>query len=163
METEKRVREIRRKMAGLRRDLDEDVNEIVENVGELTGLRYYMRQYPWAMLGAATFLGYWVVPSRNEIHNTDPKTLEKLAARHKLVVKDQTEPEKRGGVLGGIFSFLSTVVLRGAMAYAGAKVSEMFDDTGSGNDSRAGSRTTRPHAAAKSTAPSRPEQETENY
>lgn len=121
-------------MASIRRDLDNDVDEIVENVNELTKLQYYMRNYPWLLLGGAAFLGYWVIPSRYEIHSPDPETLEKLAKRNKLVVNHDPEPQKRGGVLGGLFSMVSTMVVRGATAYAGAKIGELLN-TGSSQSS----------------------------
>lgn len=151
MSTEQKVEDLRRRMASVRRELDEDVDGIVGNVNELTTFQYYMKQYPWAMMGAAAFLGYWVVPQKYEIHSPDSETLEKLAAKNKLVVKDKTEPEEKGGVIGGIFSFLSSAVLRGAMAYAGAKVGEMFDANAERKAAGAPERP-RSHGPAKTTS-----------
>lgn len=139
MDTNERVREIRRRMAVIRRDLDENVNGIVENVNEMTQLQYYMRNYPWLLLGGAAALGYWAIPKQYQIHSPDPETLEKLAKRNRLVISHKAEPQQRGGVVGGLFSMLSTMALRGAMAYAGAKIGDLFEVGEQANGSAGGS------------------------
>lgn len=113
---------IRSRMAEVRRELDEDVNGIVENARTLTSWRYYVRKYPWACMAGAAALGYLAVPRQYEIHSPDAETLEKLARKNRLVVKHKPEVQARGGLVGGLFSLTSGLLVRGLLAYIGRKV-----------------------------------------
>ena len=59
------INEIQRRMAQIRRDLHEDVREVVKGAQSLTDWRSQVRSHPWLALGAAAALGYFVVPKRN--------------------------------------------------------------------------------------------------
>ena len=64
--------EIRRKMAQIRRDLHEDVREVVAGAEAATNWRRYVRAYPWASVGIAAAVGFLAVPrvSRSLIRDT---------------------------------------------------------------------------------------------
>jgi hypothetical protein len=121
-----RAKQIRRTMACIRRELDEDVGEVEQSARTLLNWRYYTQNYPWACVAAATAIGYLVVPRKLEIHSPDPKTLEKLARRRHLVVEQNPKAEAKGGAVGAAFSFISGLVLKTAMAQIGVQLASMM-------------------------------------
>ncbi|MEA2631568.1 MAG: hypothetical protein QOE66_1787, partial [Chloroflexota bacterium] len=58
------IEEIRRQMAQIRRELHEDVQEVVAGAEAVADWRRYIRMYPWAAVGIATATGYLIVPKR---------------------------------------------------------------------------------------------------
>jgi hypothetical protein len=56
------VEQLRAEMARIRRDLNGNVDGIVESAKELTDWRLFVRSYPWASVGAAVATGYLVAP-----------------------------------------------------------------------------------------------------
>lgn len=58
--------EIRERMALIRQRIDEQSDEVVAQVSELSDWRSYVRRYPWVSVGAAAVLGYVLVPSRKQ-------------------------------------------------------------------------------------------------
>jgi hypothetical protein len=121
-----RAKQIRRTMARIRRELDEDVGEVEQSARTLLNWRYYTQNYPWACVAAAGAIGYLVVPRKLEIHSPDPKTLEKLARKRHLVVEQNPKAEAKGGVVGAAFSFISGLVLKTAMAQIGVQLASMM-------------------------------------
>src|SRR5579875_3878803 len=59
------IGEIQRRMAQIRRELHEDVREAVKGAQSLTDWRSQVRNHPWLALGAATLVGYLIVPKRH--------------------------------------------------------------------------------------------------
>jgi hypothetical protein len=56
------IEQLQAEMARIRRDLNGNVDEIVESAKELTDWRLFVRSYPWASVGAAVAAGYLVAP-----------------------------------------------------------------------------------------------------
>ena len=79
--------EIRRQMAKIRRELHEDVREVVAGAEAVTDWRRYVRMYPWASVGAALAIGYLIVPKRKRSLPIDVATQADLA-RVKEAVDD---------------------------------------------------------------------------
>lgn len=122
-----RAEQIRRSMAFIRRELDEDVAEVEQSARTLLNWKFYLQNYPWASVAVAAAVGYLVVPRKLEIHSPDPKTLEKLAKKRHLVVEQKPKAEAKGGLIGTAFSFISGLVLKTAMAQLGHQVASMMD------------------------------------
>ncbi|MHC5544836.1 hypothetical protein ACYOEI_41915, partial [Singulisphaera rosea] len=59
--------EILRQMALIRRDLHEDVRGVVASAEAVTDWHRHIRNHPWLALGAATAVGYFVVPRRHKV------------------------------------------------------------------------------------------------
>jgi len=97
------IAEIQRQMDQVRQSAGADINALVENTRALTDWRRYWRQHPWAWCGAATVLGYWLVPSRR-FGNSDSQRLAELsqAAREKSSAPRQSTimSELAGTALG---------------------------------------------------------------
>lgn len=134
-----RAEQIRRSMAYLRDELDEDVGEVENSARTLLDWHYYTTHYPWACVGVAAALGYLVVPKKLEIHRPDPKTLEKLARKNHLVVDHKPKAEAKSGLLGSAFSFVSGLVLKTAMAQLGHQLAGIMDNKSNGADRPEGS------------------------
>jgi hypothetical protein len=117
------------RMAQIRCDLHDDMQGMVENARTMSDWRYYARSYPWAWLGAATVLGYLVVPARTQIVSPDARELAKLAKRNQLVVQQKPEPHKRGGLTGTLFTLASNLIIRGVISYIGQKAGKTAGHT----------------------------------
>lgn len=111
--------QIRQQMAVIRREVQSDVGEIVEDAQTLLNWRFYVKRYPWVCLSAATAIGYLVVPKRLEVMSPDAETLQKLAKKNRLVVKQKPEAHARGGLGGAVFTMLANTLLRAGVAYLG--------------------------------------------
>jgi hypothetical protein len=119
---------IRREMARIRCDLNEEVGGIVENARVMSDWRYYVRTYPLVCAVGAIALGYLVVPARLEVITPDAKTLAKLAEKNRLLVKPEPEPHKRGGIVGTLFTLLASTLVRGVVAYLGQVAGQALSD-----------------------------------
>lgn len=113
--------EIRERMASLRSELDEGVDDIFEDARTLGNWRYYVHQYPWACLAAAATAGFLLVPRRLELVTPDAETLLRLAKKNQIVIKQKPEPRPKGPG-GALISFLANMAMRSALAYAGQQM-----------------------------------------
>lgn len=111
--------EILRRMAEIRGNLHHEAEGIAENARVMTDWRFYLRSYPWACVGAAAAVGYLMVPNRLQIISPDVNTLLKLAKKNRLSVTPEPEPQKRGGLVGTLFTFAANTAVRGLISYAG--------------------------------------------
>jgi hypothetical protein len=111
--------QIREEMAQVRRDLNVNYGEVVENARDLADWRYYVRNYPWATLAVAATVGYLVVPTRVELIRPDADEILKLARQQKLVVEPKPAAEPKSTVGGALFKLIANTLFRGAIAYAG--------------------------------------------
>jgi hypothetical protein len=114
--------QIREQMAEVRRDLNLNYGEVVDNARDLADWRYYVRSYPWASLGIAVALGYLVVPNRVELVSPDAGELLKLAKQNKLVVEPKPRAEPKSNIGGALFTMMANMLVRGLISYAGQKV-----------------------------------------
>ncbi len=122
-----RASQIRRSMAYVRHELDDEVDEIRESAHTLADWHYYIKNYPWACIGAAAAIGYMVVPRKLVIERPDPETLEKLARKNHLVVDRKPEKQAKTGLLGTAFSFVGGLVLKTAMTQLGHQLASIVD------------------------------------
>jgi hypothetical protein len=112
---------IQRRMAQIRRDLYQTVDEISDQARQLRDWRYYLRRYPWAFAAAATAVGYLVVPSRPRVIHVDAGAAAALG--------DQGRPpaEARAGLGQSLarlaLGHLGRVALRSATQYVAERLS----------------------------------------
>jgi hypothetical protein len=116
------------RMESVRGEIASDVDDMVTSAGRMFDWREYLRRYPWAFLGAAVAVGYFVVPSRKEIVSPDPETLLALAKRNQLVVQANPTPQKRGGLAGTLFSIAANALVRGALSYLAQQAGRVMSD-----------------------------------
>src|SRR5262245_42584352 len=76
-----RAEEILQQMRQVRRELRQDVEEIVENAQVLTDWRHYVRRYPLVCIGLAAAAGYLIVPARRDYRSDPAAIADALQAR----------------------------------------------------------------------------------
>ncbi|MEO6809665.1 MAG: hypothetical protein ABI353_11190 [Isosphaeraceae bacterium] len=125
-ETKDDINAIRRHMAQIRRELHEDMQGVVAGAEAASDWRYYVRLYPWAALGAASAVGFLIVPRRRSVTRAAEAAAEDVVDRVQSVVKaagggrSQTvkQEKKKAGVVGALFGMALPIVTRAAQSYA---------------------------------------------
>jgi hypothetical protein len=108
--------EIQQQMRQVRRELGEDVDEIVENARILADWKHYVRTYPWVCLGVAAAAGFIIVPSRTHIVRPDAKELAAWAKSQKLVIEPASQAKPRTSLMGTIGGMAANALLQGGLA-----------------------------------------------
>jgi len=114
------IDEIRRQMAQIRRELHEDVQDVVAGAEAVADWRRYIRMYPWAAVGVAVAVGYLVVPKRRRGVPRDVARQSDVAEM-RAVLQEAREPEEkkqRKSLLGAAFGMLLPLGWRVAQNYA---------------------------------------------
>jgi hypothetical protein len=97
MSTVKTANDIQRQMRQVRRDLDQEMGELVDNAKQITeqftDWRAYVKSNPWLYLGLAAGLGYVIVPTRVTVERPVADTLADLAKSGTIKVT-KAQPEK---------------------------------------------------------------------
>ena len=115
---------LRQEMRTIRRELGDEVEELVEQAERLMDWRYYVQRYPWASLGAAALAGFFLVPGRTVVTSVDEQTLNQLADR--LSPPAEKPPVKKQSLLGSLVSAALGMASRAALAYATQQVSKVM-------------------------------------
>ena len=61
------AKQISRQMRAVRRELQEDVKDVVQQTRKLTDWSHFVRSHPWLLLAAGVGLGYLLVPVRPSV------------------------------------------------------------------------------------------------
>jgi hypothetical protein len=97
MFTPKTAFEIECQMRQVRRDLDDQVDELVDSARQITeqmsDWRSYVGAHPWIFLGAAAALGYLVVPTRISVGRPVAETLSELAENGAIKLNPPTRQQ----------------------------------------------------------------------
>ena len=113
---------IRRQMAQIRRELHEDMQNVVAGAEAATDWRRYVKLHPWASVGVAFALGFLIVPRRRRsITETAEKAAEQTVSRVQEAIAAPPPPrkkEKRSGLVGMLFGMAMPVAVRAAQSYA---------------------------------------------
>jgi hypothetical protein len=117
--------EIRRQMAAIRRELHQDVKEVVATAGAVTDWRRYITSFPWVSLGAAFAAGYLLVPRRSRTAESLADVSSALRAVERTGEQMVGEAMRRDEPAGQRKSLASTALaivtplaLRAAQGYA---------------------------------------------
>ena len=123
---------IRKQMARIRRELDEDVESVVEGAKELADWRNFVRRHPLISVTAAAAVGFLVVPSRLQIMTPDAAELQKLAKTNRLVVKPRADVRRQasGGLLNPVVGMIASAVLRKGLTMAGEHFAKTVGQAG---------------------------------
>ena len=149
------IEDIQHRMAQIRHDMHGDVLGAVKGARLLADWRSLVGTYPWLTLGAATAIGYFLVPRRRSatptIVTVNP-TAPEMAA---LLESQQQSAGARGkswSITGTMFSLVAPIVVRAAQSYALQYVERLLAEHAfsPGGTERDSSRT---NDRARSTAP----------
>lgn len=112
------VEEIRSQMRAIRRDLRENVKEIVVGASQIFDWKSYVRSFPWASVAAAAVLGYLLVPRRKESPPALVETrdsLDNLAREVKAAVAPPPPPSFN--LVGMLLPLLGSMAMRLGTTY----------------------------------------------
>lgn len=117
---------IRQRMAAIRVELDEDVEDLSAQARELSHWQHYVQEYPWGAVTVAVAVGFLAVPRRLNINSPDPEALEELAKKHRLVVENRPRSAERPGLGASMLNMIGHMVLRAGVAYVGQQAGRLF-------------------------------------
>ena len=118
------IEDIRRQMARIRRELHEDVRGVVESAEAVTDWTHYIRDYPWASVGLALAVGFFVVPRRRSKSAKPAEVARAVVAQMQPGVQAveaaaPEPPKKKGrGLIGAGLGLIAPIALRAAQNYA---------------------------------------------
>jgi ElaB/YqjD/DUF883 family membrane-anchored ribosome-binding protein len=121
--TSDEINEIQEQMAQIRRELHQDVREVVAGAEAATDWRRYVRAYPWAAVGIAMAGGYLLVPRARKAARlgaageADLEAIRALAEQARQATAAGKEPVKKS-LVGAAVAMLAPLAWRLAQDYA---------------------------------------------
>ena len=125
--TSNEIEEIQQKMAQIRRELHQDISEVVAGAEAATDWRRYVRAYPWAALALATAAGYFVVPRNGRtarpgvLDASDRETIRAIVEEARKAAADGNGKAKapvKKSLIGAGIAMLMPMAWRLAQDYA---------------------------------------------
>lgn len=121
--------EIRRQMGLIRRELHQDVREVVQKAEAAADWQRYIRNFPWVSVGLAFAVGYVVVPKRRRQVPRDVARAADVAEVREAVRQGQKEERQaqneeqqkeqtKKSLLVAAWATLSPIAIRLAQSYA---------------------------------------------
>lgn len=120
--------EIRRRMADVRQEMNEDVVVLVESARSLLDWKGYITAHPVLTLGAACATGFALIPKK-KIRTVEASNLEGLLDGKRVVITNPDKLQPKKSLLGGAMTALAGLALRTAVA----KTTRHFQDSFSAN------------------------------
>jgi hypothetical protein len=111
-----------RRMAEVRADLDDAVQEIAESARDLGEWRHYVKTYPWLSMGVACVVGYVIVPRRRVgLGNTQQLMAEWIEQSRQL-----TNPPSPSslGVFGAVRTIAGNLLWRSALSFVARRATQ---------------------------------------
>lgn len=116
------VEDIRSQMARIRMRAHRKAEKLGEETRHFLDWKHYVRLFPWAAVGLAAVVGYWIVPKRNRTATADAKLLQELAKKNSVVVAPvpmAAAAVRKPGFLDELGSTVRIAFLKAGLAYAG--------------------------------------------
>ncbi len=83
----------------------------------MTDWTFYVRKFPWAVVGAAALAGYMLVPKRKPVIKPDPEMIADLVKQKKIRVESVTKQPEKPGIIKSLLMMGMTWALRNGAAY----------------------------------------------
>lgn len=147
--------DIRQRMDALRHSLDADVQQVAASVRTKTDWRHFVRNYTWLTVGAATVVGYLLVPRRaQQIERVDPKVdaLSQESKNEKSVENTGNQAGAGAGrsvLMKNVSALALAVGTRAAASYLSGKLSGLADADDASEDHDRSSGDSRPTPVPK--------------
>lgn len=113
---------VQARMQGIRREIDQDLDDVSESARSMLDWRHYVKTYPWVCLGTAAALGFLIVPKRSTVINADLATLTELAKTGHLVVRPA--PTATRGLVDALVATVVSIAVREVTACLGSWVKQ---------------------------------------
>jgi hypothetical protein len=111
---------IQQRMAQIRRELDQTVDDIGDQARQLQDWRYYLGRYPWLLAASAVAAGYFVVPRRPRVLHVDREALATLARQGDLV--RESKPGWAASLGRAAMSHFGNLLIRSAAGYVAQRL-----------------------------------------
>ncbi len=111
---------VRAQMQGIRRNIDQDLEDVSASAHSMVDWKHYVKTYPWVCLGTAAVLGFLVVPKRSAATVADVAAPTEPAKIGRPVAK--SSPTAMGGLVDAIVAAAVSVAVRETIAYFGPRV-----------------------------------------
>lgn len=111
--------DICRRMEAVRRTAGEEVETIVQSARTLSDWRYYVKNHPFLLAGAAAGLGFLLIPRKKSPQAPsadDAQELVELLKKHH--VRGVTVEGPPSGLLSSVVGIATPFLLRAALAFA---------------------------------------------
>ena len=113
---------IRQRMEEVRGDLNTGFQGIVSDARDIGDWTYYVKTYPWAVLGVSLVSGYLVAPRLG--FGTKPQTEPAYVASGS---NGSHPPPLKGSASGKVLSFVGNLAMRAATAYMLQHADRLFE------------------------------------
>jgi ElaB/YqjD/DUF883 family membrane-anchored ribosome-binding protein len=128
--TRQPAEELRRQMRTIRREMGEDLEEIVGQAERLLDWRYYVRQHPWKLVGVAACLGCfvaWRLSKRTPIQAKPLQHAQILQGRPQQQARPQQLERTKSVLLGSLLGLGGDMLLRAALNYTAEQMGKMLE------------------------------------
>jgi hypothetical protein len=113
---------IRQRMEEVRGDLNTGFQGIVSDARDIGDWTYYVKTYPWAVLGVSLIAGYLVAPRLGFWKHSRAQSADVPSGSN-----GSNAPTSRGSASGKVLSFVGNLVMRGATAYVLQHADRLFE------------------------------------
>lgn len=118
---------IRQRMEEVRGDLNTGFQGIVSDARDIGDWTYYVKTYPWAVLGVSLVAGYLVAPRLGFLAKLQTQPADGVSSSNDSNALPSNALPSHGGVSGKVLSFVGNLVLRGATAYLLQHADKLFE------------------------------------
>ena len=115
---------VRARMQGIRREIDQDLEDVSVSARSMVDWKHYVKAYPWVCLGAAAALGFLIVPKRTTANNTDVATPTEPAKTDQPAVN--SPPTAAHGLAEALVVAVVSIAVREVIAYFGPSVGRIL-------------------------------------
>ena len=112
---------IRQRMDEVRGDLDTRFQGIVSDARDIGDWTYYVKTYPWAVLGVSMVAGYLIAPRLGFGTKPQPQPADGASSSN-----DSNASTSKDGVSGKVLSLVGDLVVRGVTAYVLQHADKLF-------------------------------------
>ncbi len=99
MTPEEQAESIRRRMAELRRELIDDMQEVSRSAKAMASPSFYIRKFPWATMAVAAGIGYLLIPKKKQVVQPDMEALAELVRKNQVSINASKASEETQGMV----------------------------------------------------------------
>lgn len=122
MSTEDSAEAIRRRMAELRQELINDVNQVSRGARDLASPMHYVRRYPWIVVAGAAAIGYLLIPKKRQAVTPDAWMLAELVRKNQVKVETAKASSNSQSLARSLLVIGLTWGLRTGLSYFGQRL-----------------------------------------